>query len=152
MCPALQSIHNSQSCCTKNSWSTERLQVCSILLSQLLQQYSTAHLACYIVGCKWCSSDIPTSRSWQEWDHVTMEATQLVHFMLPIDQGSGCLNTAWHRENNGEEPHHVYSHCLPQCQYCDPNFTMKQFYEKSILCCFGNLSIFIPMQRHYHEL
>jgi hypothetical protein len=35
------------------------------------------------------------------------EATQLVRFVLSIDLDSGCLNTAWHREKNEQEPHNA---------------------------------------------
>jgi hypothetical protein len=38
---------------------------------------------------------------------VIAEATQLIRFVLSIDLGSGCLNTAWHREKNGQEPQHA---------------------------------------------
>jgi hypothetical protein len=36
---------------------------------------------------------------------VIAEATQLVLFVLSIDLGSGCLNTAWLREKNAQESH-----------------------------------------------
>jgi hypothetical protein len=38
---------------------------------------------------------------------VIAEATQLVQFVIFIDQCSSCLNTEWDREKNGQEPHHA---------------------------------------------
>jgi hypothetical protein len=42
------------------------------------------------------------------------EATQLFRFILSIDLGAGCQNTAQYREKNEQEPHHAVStllHC-----------------------------------------
>jgi hypothetical protein len=36
---------------------------------------------------------------------VITKATQLACFVLSIDHGNGCLNTAQHREKDGQEPH-----------------------------------------------
>jgi hypothetical protein len=41
----------------------------------------------------------------QERDRVIAKATHLACFVLSIDRGSGCLNTAQHREKDGQEPH-----------------------------------------------
>jgi hypothetical protein len=86
---------------------------------QLLTVYKICWQACcaslafhsssrvFIIGRIRCCSNGPKSTSWQEWDRVIAEATQLVRFVPSIDPGSGCLNTAWHREKNGQEPYHA---------------------------------------------
>jgi hypothetical protein len=51
---------------------------------------------------------------------VVAEATQLVRFVPSVGLGIACLNTAWHREKNGLEPHHAvprYSASLPEVRH-----------------------------------
>jgi hypothetical protein len=89
-------------CFSKNSLSAERRLPCCQLSSWSLHCYSTARPTCYIVRRERCCSVGPTSRSLQEWDRVSQQATQIFRFVLSIDLGSGCLNTAWHREKDGQ--------------------------------------------------
>jgi hypothetical protein len=61
---------------------------------------------CHTTGHKLCScsSDNPTSRSWQESEWVLMKVTQLAYFILSINLGSGC---PWHHKKNGQKPHNA---------------------------------------------